>query len=95
VRGDVAADVGAEADGEAVPAVDGDDRQRQRDGLLFVELRAYLLVDVVGGAGLRQQRQRLAPGERGPLPVAVEGRLSPGGEQVQPLLRSLRLTCSP
>ena len=83
----VAPTVFGEADREAVPDVDRDDGERQRRDLLGVRTaprprrrrrRAP--------RALRQQRQRLTPGERRPLARTVERRLTPAREHVQPLL---------
>jgi hypothetical protein len=60
--------------------------RRQRDDLLLVKLALDLLEDVIRCATARQQRQSLAPGQRGALTVAVKGRLAPAAQHIQTLL---------
>jgi hypothetical protein len=55
MRRDILAHRGTQADGKTVPAIDRDDRERQGDDLLLIELRYEDLVDIVRCA-------RLAPG---------------------------------
>src|SRR5262245_28233609 len=73
-------------DGDAVPAVDGDHRERQGDEFLFRELRPHALVEFVRRVILGDQRQRVGPGECGALAVGEEGRFPPGAQAVEALL---------
>ena len=73
----------AEADGQAVPDVDGADGERQVHLLLLREVLLQQSVVRVGRRRLGHQRQRLGPGQRRPLALAVERRLAPGREQVE------------
>jgi hypothetical protein len=75
-----------EADCYAVPSVDRRDRNGKLDQLFLGEVPARFLVHFIRDTGLRHQYHRLGPGERRPLAIAVERRLAPGVEQVEPLL---------
>src|SRR4051794_27344903 len=77
----------AEGDRDAVPAVDHHHRPRQLHQLLFAEVLARFFVHVIGHVRLADERQRLRPGKRRALPIAVERRFAPGIEQVDALLR--------
>ena len=74
------------ADGEPVPPVDGDSRQRELDQLFVRELRARLFEDLVRGVSFADLGDRFAPGESGPFPIGIERRLAPDAERVEPLL---------
>jgi hypothetical protein len=74
------------ANRQAVPAVDRDDRDRERDDLLWDEDLGHPVVVGVGSARLRQERQRFAPGERRLLTRRVARGFAPAREQVEPLL---------
>src|SRR6476646_3943209 len=77
----------AEADGEAVPAIDGDDGECQVGQLIFAELLTRLFVYVVGDVRLGNQRHRLRPCQGGAFAVSIEWRLTPGAQRVEALLR--------
>ena len=82
---DVRPDRLPKADGQAVPAVDGDDRPGQRDLLCGVELTCDLGIDIIGRAALGQEGERLGPGEGRPLAWAEDRRFTPDGDEVEPL----------
>src|SRR5690606_4798313 len=86
----VAADLGTEGDAEAVPAVDGDDREGEVDQFFFAEVFAYGVVDVVRHTVYAESGQRLGPLQRRTFAIAVERRFAPGIEQIKPLLRLAR-----
>src|SRR6185503_3083613 len=75
-----------EADREAVPTVDGDDRERQGDLLVGAELASDLLVDIVWSPGLGKHRERLGPGERSPFAWREYGCFMPYRDEVKSLL---------
>src|SRR4030095_14015631 len=77
--------LGAERDREAVPAVDGDDGERQADQLRFAEVLTRAGVELVRDVVGRNQRQRLGPLQRGTLARRVERRLLPRRQAVQAL----------
>src|SRR5574341_1508382 len=77
---------GPEADAEAIPGVDSRDGKGQICELLVGELLSRLLEDLIGGVSIRDEGDGLRPGQRGPLSVAVEGRLPPGIQEIQTLL---------
>src|SRR5690242_9008246 len=82
----VLAGLGPERDRQTVPAVDGNDRERQVDQLGFAEVLAYGGIDRVGHVAFGDERQRLGPFQRGALALAVEIGFAPGIEQVKALL---------
>src|SRR5690242_3597815 len=79
----VAAGDGAHRDGDAVPAVDGGDRQGQGHDLLLAELLTDALEDLVRDVVGRDQGQRIGPLERGAFAVGVVGALAPGRQAVE------------
>src|SRR3954462_6064250 len=82
----VTPDLGPEGDGEPVPPVDRDDRDREADELRFFELRAGGLVRLVGNSLRTEPRDRFRPGQRRALPRREEGRLAPDRDGVDALL---------
>src|SRR6185295_20264793 len=77
---------GAKGDVEAVCAVDRYDRERQIDELLFAELRPSYLIDFIRDVTFGDTGHGFTPGKCRAFPVAVEGGLLPGVEEVKPLL---------
>src|SRR3972149_7464435 len=71
---------------EAVPAVDPDDREREVDKRLLVEMVPDFGVKLIRHAVRGDLRERLGPGERRPLAVRVERRLPQRPQPAQPLL---------
>lgn len=63
---------GAEADYESVPAVAGDNSDRQRDEFVLREVFADVLVEIVGDLRVGDANQRLRPGQRRALVFGVE-----------------------
>src|SRR5450756_347865 len=82
----IASRLRAERDREAVPAVDPDDREREVDKRLLVEMTPDSGVKLIRHVVRGDLRDRLGPDECGPLTVRVAGRLPPCRQQVQPLL---------
>src|SRR5690606_7165932 len=72
-------------DREPVPAVDGHNRQRQRDELVLGELGPRKLVDRVRDLLMLEPRDGFRPREGCPLPFAVDIRFAPRGKQIEPL----------
>src|SRR6185437_14179053 len=52
---------GPEADAEAVPAIDGDDGQRQADQFILAELLLRALEDIVRNVGFADERDGFGP----------------------------------
>src|SRR6476619_8518348 len=75
-----------ERDGQAVEPVDRDDDVSEPNELLLGEHRGHLGVRGVGGVGLADQRQLLAPLERGPLTIGVTRGVAPDGQQLEALV---------
>src|SRR5690242_15644146 len=86
----VAARLDREADGEPVPAVDGNHPEREIHKLLVGELAADALAQLAGDARPGNRRQRLGPRQRRTLARRVERRFPPRAEQVDALLRLAR-----
>jgi hypothetical protein len=59
----------AQADGNAIPSIDGGDGQRQIHQLLFIEMLADLLVHFVRRVVVGNKGQCVRPGEGGPFAV--------------------------
>src|SRR5262245_48068915 len=78
-------------DGQAVPRVDGRDREREIAQLLFGELGAHLLVDRVRNTVAFDPGYGLRPGQRRLLAQGKERRLSPRLERVDPVMRLAHL----
>src|ERR1044072_1870290 len=76
----------AEGDAEAVPAIDGHDRESEFRELFFGEFFPGQLEDFVRDVVLAHLRHRLGPGQGGPFALGVERRLSPGRQAVKTLL---------
>jgi hypothetical protein len=76
----------AESDGDALPDVDGADRDRELGNLLSAEVFGKRRELGVGEPGLRDIGHRLHPAEQGALARVVERRLLPHPEKVDPLL---------
>src|SRR5215217_7380324 len=83
---------GAQRNIESIPSIDGDDGHRQREELIVAERLPHFLIDGVRDTVISNQRDGLRPEPRRAFPLAVEGALAPGIEQVQTLLV---LTASP
>src|SRR3954469_16825570 len=79
----------AEADRDPVPGVDRGHRPRHVRELLLGEMPARPGEQGIADA-LADPRHGLGPGQRRPLPVREEGRLPPGVQRVDPLLRLAR-----
>src|SRR6185295_19379039 len=75
----------AERDGQAIPAVNGYDRQRKIDQLGFGELFSHALVQLVWDVVLGDERERLGPFERSSFTLGIERRFTPGREPVETL----------
>src|ERR1043166_5417337 len=75
----------ARRDVQAVPTVDGYDRQGQVGDLLFRELRPHALVDIIGHMSLGDERERFSPLQRGTFARRVVRRLAPRVEAVEAL----------
>jgi len=80
--GCVVPDGGTEPDGEAVPTVDGHDREREGDELLLGEDRCHFGVGSVRSAGFGQKRQLFASGKGCPLSLGENRHLAPSGDEV-------------
>src|SRR4051794_24721760 len=76
----------AEADRDPVPGVDRGHSPRQVRELPLGELPPRLSEQGIADA-LADARDGLGPGQCRPLPVGEEGRLAPGVQRVDPLLR--------
>jgi len=75
----------AEADRQAVPAVDGNNRQRQVDQFLIRKLLAYFSIRLVRHVVNRNQGHCLRPCQGCLLTLAIERGLAPGNEFVDAL----------
>jgi hypothetical protein len=76
-----------EADGDAVPHVDGAGRQRELNHLRLGEVPTQLLESGIRRACPRNQRERFGPGECSSLALAVERRILPGAEEIKALFK--------
>ena len=76
---------GAEADRQPVPAVDGNDGQRQVDQFFVGKLLANCLIHLIWHVVNGNQGHGLRPGQGGPLSLGVERGLAPGHQFVQAL----------
>ncbi len=72
--------------GNTIPSVDGCNRQREVDELLFAELPARLFVQLVRDMMLGDQGQLFGPCQCRALAFAVIGRFAPCGQAVETLL---------
>src|SRR6187397_105155 len=72
---------------QPVPAVDDNARERQDGELVLVEMLRNALEELVGHVRFGDTRQRFCPLECRALAVAEEGRLAPGVQRVNALLR--------
>ena len=75
----------AKRDGQPVPPVDRNDRERQIHKLFFAELVADLLVQVARHFVVADPGQRFGPGQCCAFTIAVEGCFTPTIENVQSL----------
>jgi hypothetical protein len=75
----------AEADRQAVPAVDGNNRQRQVDQFLIRKLLAYFCIRLVRHVVNGNQGHCLCPCQGCPLTLTIERGLAPGNEFVDAL----------
>jgi len=73
------------ADGKAVPAVNGDESERQVHEFLLGKLLARQLIHLVGYMLSGYQSDCFCPGESSPLSLGIEGRFSPGDKLIEPL----------
>lgn len=74
------------ADSKAVPAVDGDESERQVHEFLLGKLLAGLLVYLIWYMLDGDQRDCFCPGESSPLSFGIKGRFSPGHKLIEPLV---------
>jgi hypothetical protein len=72
--------------GKPIPAVDGDDSDRQIDQLLLAERVPCKIVHVVGDLIDVDERDRFRPSKRGALSFRVERRFTPDTYGVEALL---------
>ena len=82
----------AEADRDAVPAVDDVDHQCELDLLRFGELRLQGFAGAFQIVAFGEPRQRFGPAERRAFTLGVAGGLAPGRQQVDALLGLALLT---
>src|SRR5579863_1907589 len=76
----------AETDGEAIPAIDCDDRECQVHQFLFAEILAHLLVEFIRDVVIRNQCHTLCPREGRTLAFRVVRGFAPRIEAVETLL---------
>ncbi len=76
---------GTKADRQAVPAVDGNNRQRQVDQFFVTELRSHGCIDLIWHMINGNERHGLRPRQGRPLPLGIEWGLAPGYEFVEAL----------
>src|SRR5713101_6141739 len=81
------------ADGKAVPAVNGDDSQRQVHEFLLGKLFARLLIHLVWYMLTCDQRYCFCPCESSPLSFGIEGCFPPGNKLVEPLFTFTSRPC--
>src|SRR5581483_5829578 len=82
----------AEADVQPIPAVDCEDRERERDDLLRCEAARELVEQLIRCARVGQPRETLAPGERRALRPSKAFRLAPDRDHVEALIGLTVLT---
>ncbi len=75
----------AEADRQSVPAIDGNNRQRQVDQFLIGKLLAYFCIRLVRHVVNGNQGHCLRPCQGCPLTLAIERGFAPGNEFVDAL----------
>jgi hypothetical protein len=84
--GVVVAGFGAEADGEAVPGVDGGDEEGEVGELFVGKVGADAFVDGVVGVGLGDEGEGFGPFEGGTFLGGITGIFAPGVEGVETVL---------
>lgn len=78
----VSARFGAEGDGKAVPAIDGNDGEGKIDQFPFAEMVARFGIQGVGDFPAGDLGQHFGPGQGGTFAFAVERGFAPGVEQI-------------
>ncbi len=81
------------ADGKAVPAVNGDESERQVHEFLLGKLLARLLVYLIWYMLDGDQRDCFCPGESSPPSFGVKWRFSPGIKLIEPLFTFTSRAC--
>src|SRR6266516_7665519 len=81
------------ADGKAVPAVNGDESERQVHEFLLGKLLARLLVHLIWYMLDGDQCDCFCPGESSPLAFGIERCFSPGHKLIEPLFTFPSRTC--
>ena len=76
---------GAEAGCQAVPAIDGNNGQRQVDQFFVGKILAYLGIDLVWHVVNGNQGHCLRPCQSCPLTLGIERSLAPGNEFIETL----------
>ena len=75
----------AEADRQAIPAIDRYHGQRQVDQLFVGKVLARFFIDIIGHVINGNKRHGLRPCQRGPFALGKKGRLSPGNKGIKAL----------
>lgn len=75
----------AEADRQAIPAINRNNGQSQVDQFFIAEVPASLFIDIVGYVVNGNKRHGFRPRQRCPFALSEEGSLAPGNEGIKTL----------